>query len=209
MDLLSIFLVSFTIALSGALMPGTLLTAVISESTKHGFKSGPLIIIGHALAEALMMGLIILGFAHFINKSQVVLYISIIGSFILFYFGTTMLISLPRLSLVSEDKPSKSSNLILLGITMSITNPYWSIWWLTIGLGLALASQRQGLPAVLIFFLGHISADFGWYSAVSLGISKSRKFLSDKIYRGIIFLCGIALIGFGIYFGLSAFRSGF
>jgi threonine/homoserine/homoserine lactone efflux protein len=209
MDLVSIFLVSFTIALSGALMPGTLLTAVISESAKHGFKSGPLIIIGHALTEALMIGLIILGFARFINKSQVVFYISIIGSLILFYFGTGMLISAPRLSLGSKGKPSKSSNLILLGITMSITNPYWSIWWLTIGLGLALASQKQGILAVLIFFLGHISADFGWYSAVSLGISRGKKFLSDKIYRGIIFLCGIALIGFGIYFGWSAFRSGF
>jgi threonine/homoserine/homoserine lactone efflux protein len=209
MDLLSIFLVSFTIALSGALMPGTLLTAVISQSAKHGFKSGPLIIIGHAVAETLMIGLIILGFARFINKSQVVFYIPIAGSLILFYFGADMLLSVPRLSLEFKEKTSKSSNLVLLGITMSITNPYWSIWWLTIGLGLTLASQKQGMLAVLIFFLGHILADFGWYSAVSLGISKGRKFLSDRIYRGIIFLCGMALIGFGIYFGLSAFRSGF
>lgn len=54
-----IFIVSFTIALSGAMMPGPLLTAVISESMKHGRKTGPLIILGHAILEVIMVTILL------------------------------------------------------------------------------------------------------------------------------------------------------
>jgi len=205
MHYLSIFIVSFTIALSGALMPGPLLATVIYESTKRGFRSGPLVILGHALLEILMVAFIIFGFAHFIHNQVVLKIISILGALILFYFGMNILFSLPKLSLDFKAEHKESSNLVLLGVTMSIANPYWAIWWLTIGLGLVLAAQNAGIVAVGIFFLGHILADFGWYSVVSLAISKGRKFISLKIYKGIILILAIILIGFGIYFGINTF----
>ena len=55
MEYFFIFMTSFVIALSGALAPGPLLAACISESTKHGFKSGPLMILGHAILEIIMV----------------------------------------------------------------------------------------------------------------------------------------------------------
>jgi threonine/homoserine/homoserine lactone efflux protein len=206
MDYLSIFLASFTIAFSGALMPGPLLTAVIAESTRGGFKTGPLIILGHALLEALVVLLIILGVAHFIRNTALILTISLTGSLILLVFGIDMLRSLPKLSLNTPSNISRSSNLVLLGITASLSNPYWSIWWLTIGLGLVIASQKGGILAIILFFLGHILADFGWYSVVSWGISQGRKFISLNIYRGIIFICALALIAFSVYFLTGVFE---
>jgi threonine/homoserine/homoserine lactone efflux protein len=198
---------SFTIALSGALMPGPLLTAVIAESAKHGFKSAPLMILGHAILEALMVGLIILGFAGIASNSSVMSFIAITGSLILFYFGLSMIRSLPGLSLKTGSNSLRKSNLIWMGLTVSLSNPYWSFWWLTIGLALVLAAQKQGILLVLIFFAGHITADLGWYSLVAWGISKGRKFISDKIYRTIILACALALIGFSVYFGLTAFKT--
>lgn len=199
MNYLSIIIISFTIALSGALMPGPLLTAVIAESTRHGFKSGPFISLGHALLEAIMVGFIIFGFTHFIHNPAVILTISLVGSLILLYFGISMLFSIRRLSVDFKNNRQKSSSLILLGITMSISNPYWTIWWLTIGLGLVLGAQKQGFLAIGLFFLGHILADFGWYSIVSFVVSKGRKFISLKVYKIIISVCGLILIGFSIY----------
>jgi len=209
MDYFSIFLMSFTIALSGALMPGPLLTAVIAESAKHGFKSAPLMILGHAILEALAIGLIILGFAGFASNATAMRFIAIVGALVLLYFGLSMIRSLPGLSLKTKSDCLKNSNLIFLGLTISASNPYWSFWWLTIGLGLVLAAQKQGYLVVLIFFAGHIFADLGWYSIVSWGISKGREFISDFIYRGIILACAVALIGFSAYFGLTAFKTAF
>jgi len=207
MNYLILFILSFVIALSGALAPGPLLTAVIYESTKQGFKSGPLIILGHALIEIIMVTLIVLGLTRFINNPLVIKIISFMGSFILLYFGINMLTNLSSAALESKNSNKKPSNLALTGIMMSIANPYWTIWWLTIGLGLVLGAQKLGILGIIIFFLGHISADLGWYSTVSWAISKKKEILSIKVYKGIISLCAYALICFGIYFGIASFIS--
>ena len=187
-------------------MPGPLLTAVIAESAKTGFKSGPLISLGHAVLEAIMVGLIIFGLSRFLYHPLLITAISVIGSLALLYFGASMLFSISRLSMDFKNNDKKSSGLILLGITASIGNPYWTIWWLTIGLGLVLGAQKIGILAIGLFFLGHILADFGWYSLVSLSISKGRKFISLKIYKSIIASCAISLIAFAAYFAGSSFK---
>jgi len=203
MSYFTLFIVSFTIALSGALMPGPLLATVIYESTKQGAKAGPLMILGHGLLEVLMMVFLIFGFTRFIHNPLILKIISLSGAFILCFFGAKMLLSIPGLSLDFRSDQKQSSNLVLTGITMSLVNPYWTIWWLTIGLGLFLGAQRAGLAAVGVFFAGHILADLGWYSVVSLTISKGRKFISRKVYQGIILVCAFVLIAFGFYFGLN------
>ncbi len=201
---LSVFLVSFTIALSGALAPGPVLTAVIYESSRRGAKAGPLMMLGHALLEAVMVALLILGIGRFINRPLIIKIISLTGAGVLFSFALMMFFSLPGLSFDRGTGQKPSSNLALLGITMSLANPYWTIWWVTIGLGLVLAAQKQGLAAVIFFFLGHILADISWYSIISLLIARGRKFFSLKIYKIIIAACATLLTGFAAWFALSA-----
>lgn len=205
MNLFSIFIISFTIALSGALMPGPLLTSIIAHSPRHGFKTGPLFILGHAILELFMIALIVLGLSQFIENDFILRWIAIAGAGILIFFGIRMIRSLKGLKLDLEGKQMKSSNLVFMGITMSIVNPFWTIWWLTIGLGFVLAAQKAGLLAIAVFFSGHILADFGWYSAVSFMISAGRRFISDGVYRGLIAVCAVVLIGFGIYFLRTSF----
>ncbi len=205
MNYLSIFIISFAVALSGALAPGPLLALVISKSTKHGFKTGPLVILGHAVLEIIMVAVIALGFSAFLNTLFILKTISFIAAGILIFFGINMLRNLKLTRLDFEPENKKSYNLTILGITMSIANPYWTIWWLTIGLGLVLAAQKSGLAALGIFFMGHILADLSWYSIVSFTVSRGKRYISEKIYKRINFICALTLLAFGIYFALSIF----
>ena len=123
MSYLLLFILSFIIAFSGALAPGPLLTAVIYESAKQGFKSGPLIILGHALIEIIMVTFIVLGPIRIINNPFTIRIISFVGSFILLYFGINMLTNLSSVSLRQKTNDKKSSNLALTGIIMSAANP--------------------------------------------------------------------------------------
>jgi len=91
-----------------------------------------------------------------------------------------------------------------MGVIASISNPYWILWWTTIGLGYLVAAMKLGVGGVIIFFLGHITADFAWYSIVSLGVSRGKALIKDKPYQMIIRLCGLLLLGFGIWFLLAA-----
>ncbi|MEK6653597.1 MAG: LysE family transporter, partial [Thermodesulfobacteriota bacterium] len=79
-------------------------------------------------------------------------------------------------------------------------NPYWVIWWATIGLAYILHSRQFGLAGISFFFAGHILADFVWYSAVTGAVGGGRRFLSDRLYRGIIGGCATLLVLFAGYF---------
>ena len=69
--LLSVFVLGFITALSGAMMPGPLLTATISESTRRGFLAGPRLMVGHALLEAALLLLLLWGLAPRFRKDAV------------------------------------------------------------------------------------------------------------------------------------------
>ena len=74
----------------------------------------------------------------------------------------------------------------------------------TIGLGYLVAAMKYGAKGIVVFFLGHIAADYAWYALISLGISRGRRFIKDRSYRIMIRFCGIFLIGLGAWFLLSA-----
>jgi len=86
MGYLSIFFISFAIALSGALAPGPLLSAVIAKSIHYGSKTGPTVILGHAILEILMVIIIIFGLSNFINTPGIIKIVSIAGTIILIIF---------------------------------------------------------------------------------------------------------------------------
>jgi threonine/homoserine/homoserine lactone efflux protein len=198
--LLTIFVSSFVIALSGAMMPGTLLTVTISESSRRGFLAGPLLILGHSILEFMLLIALLLGLAPFFEKEGFFIVISLVGGGILLWMAVGMFRALPSLSISFEARQRNQGNLVLTGALMSAANPYWIIWWATIGIGYVLHSRQYGLWGLVFFFTGHILADFAWYAVVSAAVGKGRKFFSDRIYRGIIGACATVLVVFACLF---------
>jgi len=204
--LFGIFGTSFVIALSGALMPGPVLTVTISESSRRGFWAGPLIMVGHGILELALVILLLLGLGPYLSKDIVFGIVGLCGVPILIWMALGMFRSIPSLKLDLEPGAEESGNPIRAGILMSLANPYWIIWWATIGLGYIVYAMRFGAVGVIAFFVGHISADFAWYSVVSLAISKGRSFLSDRLYKGIIAVCASALVVFSVWFGFMGIQ---
>lgn len=203
--LLTIFVSSFVIALSGALMPGPLLTVTISESSRRGFAAGPLLIAGHAILELALVVALLLGLAPFFQMPVIFVATAITGAFILLWMAFNMFRSLPTLSLSWEGNKKSENHPIVSGILMSVANPYWIIWWATIGLGYILYSWRFGLWGVAFFFTGHILADLIWYSMISAAVARGRSFLNDRLYRGLIAVCAVFLVLFACYFAYAGF----
>lgn len=201
--LLTIFVSSFIIALSGALMPGPLLTVTISESSQRGFIAGPLLIAGHAVLELLLVAALLMGLAPFFQMPVVFVVSAIAGALILFWMAFGMFRSLPFLHLSLEVNNTRRNNPMINGILMSIANPYWIIWWATIGLGYILYSWQFGFWGIAFFFTGHILADLGWYSIVSAAVAGGKSFLTDRLYRGLIMICAVFLVVFAGYFAYA------
>ncbi|MDD3652742.1 MAG: LysE family transporter [Desulfotomaculaceae bacterium] len=215
MELMGIFTTAFIIGFSGAMMPGPLLTVAIGESIRRGFSAGPLLILGHGMLEIVLIFALTLGLAGFLTRAEVSVTIAIVGGIFLAYLGYTMArdarsgkLSLSMLSLSKDDDkdinpPPKYKGLkhpVVSGILISISNPYWTIWWATIGLGYITMSLQHGLMGLSLFFTGHILADLVWYSLVSATVAGGKKFISEGLYKGILTCCGIFLTGLGGYF---------
>jgi threonine/homoserine/homoserine lactone efflux protein len=201
MNIAVIALSSFMIALSGALVPGPLLTITVSESVKRGFIAGPLIIFGHGLLEILIIFLLIFEITPFLAAENTRYFISVIGGLMLAGMGVMLLKDAGKAKLVfSTGKKQTGLNPVIAGVVGSISNPYWTIWWVTIGLGYLISSLRFGVLGVVAFFIGHISADLAWYSIVSFAVSKGRRMIGDKGYNYLLYVCGVFLIFFGGWF---------
>ena len=203
-----IFTTAFVVALSGAMMPGPLLAITISESARRGFWAGPQLMLGHAILELALIAALAAGLSKFIDNELVMAIISLLGGAILLAMGSLAVrkvwqkVKLPTASL----ERGSGKTLVLSGILVSLSNPYWLIWWITLGMAYLLWSLNLGIAGVVTFFTGHILADLAWYALVAFIIASGRKIMNDTVYRMILLVCGLALLALGGYFITSGIK---
>ncbi|HBR28835.1 MAG TPA: lysine transporter LysE [Firmicutes bacterium] len=205
-----IFLQSILIGYSGAMMPGSLLTYTLDQSLKHGFKAGLLISSGHILLEFLLVILILFGFGQYLSAAPAQMVIGVLGGILLLFLGGGMIrdSSTGKLTINLQTNPQeKGGNMLMGSAIICATNPYFSLWWAVVGLGLIMKAYNIfGFIGVVLFYGGHIIADFSWYLFISWLVGKTRAFISLKVYKVLIISLGVCLLGFGVGFIINAFR---
>ncbi|HOK43742.1 MAG TPA: LysE family transporter [Thermoclostridium caenicola] len=204
------FIRSFIIGFSGAMMPGSLLTYTVEKSLKIGPKAGPLVSLGHALLELVLVILLFIGVGQYLETPLAQMIIGFLGGAVLIFFGGSMIRDAAKGKLQIDMKSAsaaKSGGIILGSMLVSASNPYFAVWWAAVGLGLMMeAYNLMGVAGVVLFYTGHILSDFSWYTLVSFIIGKTRKFINMKIYRIIIVVLGAVLIAFGAGFLVSSVK---
>ena len=206
MALVMLFLMSFGIGFSGAMMPGPLLTVNIAEATRRGFWTGPILIIGHAIAELVVVIALAVGLLQVINSEAAFKAIGLIGGLALILMGAMMFYDMYRGKLAFGGTQAARGSKLLIGkgITTSLSNPYWFVWWATVGSALLTKSLSHGFAGPTVFYIGHILSDLVWYSIVSFLISAGKKFLAGKPYYILLSLCALFLLYIGVTFIVDA-----
>ena len=202
-----LFISAFVVGLSGAMMPGSLLTYTIRKALSEGPRAGFIIVAGHALLELALVIILFLGFDMVLQSKAAQVGIGLVGGALLAYMGVDMIRSSAKnkLAVQMESDKTGSGSMIVYGVVLSATNPYFLLWWAIVGLGFIMQSyQSMGWMGAGIYYLGHIAADFGWYGLISIVVGKTRKFIKEKPYRVIIMILGAMLVFFGIKFIIGA-----
>ena len=207
LDALALGGAAFVVALSGAMMPGPFLTVTITRTLTRGWLSAALMLVGHALLE----GALLIGFAFglqaFLRHPTVATVLAVAGGGILLWMGQDLLRGAVRGSVVPDmgiAQPAESRlGPILQGVTVSLSNPYWTLWWATIGVKLASDGLAIGLVGIVAFFIGHQLGDVAWYGSVIAAVSRGRGLLRDRPYRALIGVCALFLIYLGLRFALD------
>lgn len=202
--LLTIFTTSLLVGFSGALMPGPLLTVVISGSAQRGFWAGPALILGHAVAEVIIVVALAAGLSRLLRRNLVAGLIGVLGGAFLLWMGFDIARSAWYGTVSLEQAPNAQAGLplgpVITGIVVSISNPYWVLWWATVGASYVALSLERGPLGLSSFYFGHILSDISWYSLVALLIAGGKTLLSQPVYRLILLVCGLFLIALSIYF---------
>lgn len=209
---LKILSMSFVTGLSGALMPGPVLAITISSVIQVGLIAAVLIMIGHSILELAMVLALALGLKNVLGNRYVTGFIGVVGGAVLLWFSYGMIksaylgISAPEANTMVQTSTITSFDLILKGIVTSASNPYWVIWWATIGATYMLVSLEKSVIGISSFYIGHISSDFVWYIAVAVALVLGKKVLSDRVYMILIIVCGLFLVYMGVYFFYTGVR---
>ncbi len=215
---ISIAVTSFLVGLSGAMMPGPVLTVTISETVarvrssvsspvKHGAVVGPLIVLGHGVLEISLIVAIMLGIGGLLTRTPVRGIIGIAGGLSLIYMAVGMFRGLKGLHLTTEARPDMHRrHPVWAGVLTSVSNPYWIFWWATIGLFYLGSASPLGAAGVSACYFGHICSDLLWYSSISCSLALGHRLLTDKVYRGLIAACAVFLLVFGVISGYEGVR---
>jgi len=195
------------VGLSGALMPGPVLTVTIAEATKRGFWAGPLIVLGHGIIEFSLFVALVLGLGTLLKHNLVFGIVGVGGGIVLIGMGIGMVRGTRTATLKLDLDAGERSRPVIAGLLTSISNPYFIIWWATIGLSYIALSQQHGIMGLGSFYSGHIMADVVWYFAVAAAVTVGKKIMSDHTYRWIIGLCGGFLVLLGLYFGSAGVKA--
>jgi threonine/homoserine/homoserine lactone efflux protein len=195
---LFLFLIQvFIISLSGVLAPGPVTAATIAAGAKSRH-AGILISIGHSTIELPLIAAIMFGLGFVFEHPAAKFIIGLAGGAFLLWMGFGMLKEIKNYH--ESQAAFNSKGPVLTGIILSASNPYFLLWWATVGLNLAKDAAGFGYVAVILFALVHSLCDMGWLEVLSFTSYKGTKFLNDKSQKIVLAVCAVAIMFFGFYF---------
>ncbi|MFZ3086114.1 MAG: LysE family transporter, partial [Candidatus Hydromicrobium sp.] len=164
-EVYQIFIGSMVVAFSGALVPGPMLTLVISSVARKGFWTSFFIVVGHSLLELVVVISFFLGILKFLDNPLIAKIIGLMGGIFLLYLGIDIVVSIFKKKFTIDFKSvlkqktitgKSTGTVILKGILISLVNPYWYIWWISIGAAFLIKSVEFNTLGISSFYIGHI-----------------------------------------------------
>lgn len=187
------------ISLTGVMMPGPVTAVTIAKGAQHK-TAGALIAVGHGIIEFPLIVLIYLGFARFLVVPEVKMSVSLAGGLMLIWMAVYIFRTRP--TMFNEQK-NLSQNCVIAGLATTAANPYFFLWWATVGLALLANARVFGIMGIVALGVTHWLCDLGWLYFISWLVSKSKQIWTERVHRLVFAGCAIVMAGFGVWFILS------
>jgi len=196
-SLIGFLLQAVVISLSGVMAPGpvTAVTLAAGTRSKH---AGALIAVGHGIVEFPLMLLVVAGIGALFELKGVTIGIGLVGGAFLLFMGAQILAGLSQRTDPTDKYAGKSP--VWIGVILTGGNPYFLLWWATVGLALTSRALQFGAMAFALFAVIHWLCDLIWLEALSWASFKGAKILGPKSQRIVLAVCSLALILIGLTF---------
>jgi len=200
--LVAFLLEAVLISLSGVMAPGPMTAAAVGAGSESPH-AGVLLAVGHGIVEFPLMVAILYGFGVLLNRDGVKAGIALAGGLFLLVMAIGMFRGIKR---ADAHAATTLRSPIVAGIALSVGNPYFLVWWATVGATLVTRSIGLGLLGFVLFALVHWTCDLIWLQFLSFLSSKGQRFFGRVFQRGVFAVCGVLLVFFGGKFIFDGIR---
>lgn len=184
------------ISLSGVMMPGPVTAGAIAKGAEDK-KAGVKIALGHAMVEFPIIAFVAVGLT-FIASWEAKAVIGVVGGVLLIYLGIQLFRP------VDEEEERFPYRPTIVGVMTSAANPYFFVWWATVGAALITRALQYCVLFFVVFAVVHWSCDLLWDSFLTFS-SHSNLDHWQKHRRKVFAICGGIMLVFGVWFIVSPF----
>ena len=185
------------ISLSGVMAPGPITAATLAAGARRRH-AGAWICAGHIFVELPLVLLVAAGLGTFLRPEGAARRPRAGGG------RAPHPARPPTASRARKTEPGPAGSLeyhpFWIGVVLSGANPYFVLWWATVGLTLTSRAMDFGLVALVLFALIHWLCDLGWLEVLSWGGYKGSQAFGHHSQTVLSVLCGVMLLGFGVKF---------
>ncbi len=194
-------LLGLSLGLGAGLSPGPLLTLVITATLERGFGAGLRV----ALAPFVTDLPIILVTLLFLNSlpDVAVVGLTLAGGLFVLYLGVETVRAAPNATLVTDSSLGSQQDL-WKGALVNMLSPHPWLFWLTVGGPLVLQLGQHSLVSAGLFLAGFYGLLVGSKIFVAWAIASGRRYLSERWYRRLLVLAGLALVALGLLLAYQA-----
>lgn len=184
---------AMVISLSGVMAPGPLMTVTVGKGSESPH-AGALIAAGHAIVEFPLMTAIFFGFGYLFGLPYVRESIGLAGGLVLLLMAVGMFRSING-RVDAGTRETRSA--LYAGMFLSAANPYFLVWWATVGASMVMQAAGFGIAGLVIFMIMHWLCDLGWSWFMSALSFKGGRFFGEKFQKAVFAVSGVLLVAFG------------
>lgn len=187
---------------------GPVNAAQLDKGLRLGFGHAWIFGVGALVADICYMLLVYMGMIHFIEQPMMQAFLWLFGFFVLTYTGIESLLKSGKSTFVDGSR-GKATLLRswTSGFLLSISNPLTILFWLGIyGSVLAKTASSFSSSQLAVYSAAIICGILLWDVFMATISSLARNLLHTNFLVVISIISSLSMIGFGIYFGVEAFR---
>lgn len=189
--------------LSAGFGPGPLMTLVISESFRGGTREGIKVALAPLLTDPPIVLVTVVLVGQISGFDTALAVISICGAVVVVGMGVETI----RARVPETFTGQTHGRALMRGALVNALNPHPYLFWIVVGGPIVHRAQAEtGAAGVIAFVAGMYTCLVGGKMTVSFIVGRSRRFISQRVYRFVMVSLGILLLVFAVTLLFKGFR---
>lgn len=184
------------LGLTSGISPSPLLTLVIAQTIKHNTKEGIKVAISPLITDLPIILIALFIFNRLSQFAIVLAIVSFAGGIFLAYLGVESL----KTKAFDLNIQEHRSDSLKKGIIANFLSPSPYLFWTTVGTPLIAKAFAVSLLTSVLFLISFYALLIGAKIIIAILVARTKAFIEQKIYIGIMKFLGITLLIFSFFF---------